>query len=449
MTFPPINILYLIKKGIVNLEKVLYLPTRYFPAISGAELYFQRMAEILSSKYGYNVDINTSNAVDFKALRNPKGRTIQQNEKNYSQVNNLIIRRYQVNYNFSSEDKIKLIKGIDCYRSLNLPDSCLRKFLQNGPFLPEIINNFIDKDHFDFDLIHTTFYPYFNLIIGLILGKYYNKPTICTPFFHFSNPRYLDISLIEVLNKFDLLIACTNLEKRKLVNDFGLSEEKIEVVPMGVDFDKFDRFSKTTSKKFDFKTKYIGKNAKKYKMVLFCGYKNYEKGSISILKAIPYILKKIKKVCIVFIGPSTTAFNREFSKIKDLKNLTIINLTPDNLTGYFDRKKLSAFIESDVYLMPSRSDAFGISFLEAWSSGKPVIGANVGATPEVISNNIDGFLVEFDDPYDIAQKVIKILKSKRLGRKFGVNGRVKVKNNFTWEIIVEKTHKIYQNLINS
>ena len=59
------------------------------------------------------------------------------------------------------------------------------------------------------------------------------------------------------------------------------------------------------------------------------------------------------------------------------------------MTGYYDKKKIAAFKEADLYLMPSRSDAFGISFLEAWSAGKPVIGARIGATPEVIRENID------------------------------------------------------------
>ena len=83
------------------------------------------------------------------------------------------------------------------------------------------------------------------------------------------------------------------------------------------------------------------------------------------------------------------------------------------MTGYYDKKKLAVFKETDVYCMPSRSDAFGIAFLEAWAAGKPVIGANIGATPEVINNNIDGYLVDFDNPHDIAEKVVKLLKKKR------------------------------------
>ena len=183
-------------------------------------------------------------------------------------------------------------------------------------------------------------------------------------------------------------------------------------------------------------------------MVLYCGYKNYEKGALSLLKAIPYVMEKKPNTHFVFIGPSTTAYNREVSKIKK-KNITkIINLTPDNLNGYFDKKKISAFQETDIYVMPSRSDAFGIAFLEAWSSGKPVIGANIGATPEVIKNDIDGLLVEFEDPEDIANKIIYLLKKKNVRKKMGIAGREKVKEKLTWKKIAERTNDLYQNLIN-
>ena len=98
--------------------------------------------------------------------------------------------------------------------------------------------------------------------------------------------------------------------------------------------------------------------------------------------------------------------------------------------------------------MPSRTDAFGIAFLEAWAARKPVIGANIGATSEVIRNNIDGFLVEYDNPKDIAEKVVSILRSKKLRKKLGNAGQLKVKENYSWDNIAKKTHGVYKNLIN-
>ena len=181
-------------------------------------------------------------------------------------------------------------------------------------------------------------------------------------------------------------------------------------------------------------------------MVLFCGYKNFEKGAISILRTIPKIINRFKKVYFVFIGPSTIAYNRELSKIRKMKNVRIINLSPDNLTGYLDRKKISAFRNCEIFLMPSRSDAFGISFLEAWAAGKPVIGARIGATPEVIRDEVDGLLVKFNDTKEICRAVITLLKNKRLRNKLGAAGKERVSQNYTWEKIVEKTYEIYSEL---
>jgi len=429
------------------LYNILYFPTRYFPAISGAEFYIQSMAEILNLKYNYGIHVYTSTAIDFKALREPSGRIIKLGEKYYDNVNNLKIKRFPVKYNVSQDEKLKLIKKKASYEDLELSDGCLIAYLRKGPYLENLLENMPRPTKISFDLIHTSFFPYFNTILTLMLGKLTNKPTVCTPFFHFSNPRYLNKNYFEALQKFDKIIACTHLEKKILCEKLGIPEEKIKVISMGVDYKKFILPRKLNPKRFNFKQKYFKPNEKKYRMVLFCGYKNYEKGAISILKAIPYILKKYREVYFVFIGPSTIAFNRELSKIQKAIHPRVINLTPDNLTGYYDVKKIAAFNETDVFLMPSRSDAYGIAFLEAWASGKPVIGANIGATPEVIRDKIDGLLVEFDDSIDIADKVVLLLKKKRLSKNLGLEGRNKVQKTLSWDIVAKKTHETYQEII--
>ena len=71
------------------MDKILYLPTRYFPAISGAEFYIQRMAETLAFKYKIKVKIFTSDGLDFKSLRESEGKRIMRDNKYFSQVNKL------------------------------------------------------------------------------------------------------------------------------------------------------------------------------------------------------------------------------------------------------------------------------------------------------------------------------------------------------------------------
>lgn len=423
---------------------VLYLPTRYFPSISGAEFYFQRIAEILTKKYEYNIDIFTSNAIDFSALHSSKGKIIKKSEKFFSRVNHLEINRFPIEYDYSFQKKVDFITSFKEYQNLNISSKSLKEFLQNGPFVPKLINYLMENKK-EYDLIHTTYFPYLNLIFTLILGEKFGIPTLCTPFFHFTNPRYLETDSRKILSKFDILIACTHSEKEFLKKNIQIDEKKIKIIPMGVDYDKFRNFEKNVS----FRQKFFKRGEKKYKMVLFCGYKNYEKGALSILKSIPYIIQNYNKIYFVFIGPPTQAFNRELSKIRKSNEVKIINLTPDNLTGYFDKYKLSAFKESDIYLMPSRSDAFGIAYLEAWASGKPVIGANIGATPEVINDNKNGLLVKFDDPLDIKEKVLRLLKHNKLRESMGKTGQMKVKNNYTWNIVVDRTHQLYRKIIYS
>ncbi|MFX1233259.1 MAG: glycosyltransferase family 4 protein [Promethearchaeota archaeon] len=429
------------------MDKILYLPTRYFPAISGAEFYMQRMAETLAFKYKMKAEIFTSDGIDFKSLRETEGKRITRDNKYFSQVNKLRVNRFPIDYSHSLKDKVKEIEKIPEYKQLEIPQNSLVLYLKNGPFSISLINHFLNNQNLRFDLIHTTFYPYFNLISGLIIGILTKTPTICTPFFHFSNPRYLNSELQMTLKKFDKIIACTKLEKKNLIKLLEIPERNIDVIPMGVDYKKFSDKIKQNKNSFSFKENLFKRGEEKFKMVLFCGYKNFEKGAISILKAIPLITKRLKSIYFVFIGPSTKAFNRELSKLQKKTRMRIINFTPDNLTGYYDKKKIAAFKETDVYLMPSRSDAFGIAFLEAWAAKKAVIGANIGATPEVIRDNVDGLLVEFDNPDEISEKVIYLLKKKNIRRKLGAQGQNKVIKSYTWEHVADKTVALYKELI--
>ena len=95
------------------MNNTLYIPTRYFPAISGAEFYFQRMAEILTSRYNYTIDIFTSNAIDFKALRDHTGRLIKPDNKLFHKVNSLKIQRFPINYNISEDEIYQSLKNIE------------------------------------------------------------------------------------------------------------------------------------------------------------------------------------------------------------------------------------------------------------------------------------------------------------------------------------------------
>ena len=216
-------------KRILRLSNILYFPTRYFPAISGAEFYIQSIAEILYSKYNYDIQVYTSTAIDFKGLREQNGRIIKIGEKYYDNVNNLKITRFPVKYEVSIDYKLKFIKKIKPYVDLDLSDECLTEYLRNGPYLEKLLEEMVHPVKNSFDLIHTSFFPYLNTIITLILGKLTNKPTVCTPFYHFSNPRYHNQNYFEPSLKFDKIIACTHIEKKILCKRLSIPDG----IPLG------------------------------------------------------------------------------------------------------------------------------------------------------------------------------------------------------------------------
>ncbi|NLI56859.1 glycosyltransferase family 4 protein, partial [bacterium] len=66
-------------------------------------------------------------------------------------------------------------------------------------------------------------------------------------------------------------------------------------------------------------------------------------------------------------------------------------------------------IESDIFVLPSLSEGFPVVVLEAMASGLPVVATNVGGLPEIIQENKNGFLVEPQNPRDLAKKILFLL----------------------------------------
>jgi len=102
---------------------------------------------------------------------------------------------------------------------------------------------------------------------------------------------------------------------------------------------------------------------------------------------------------------------------------------------------------SDLYMLPSQSESFGLSALEALSCSVPVIGTKNGGLPEVVENNISGFLVDPDDVDMIAGYALKILADKRLKDRMSNAARQRALL-FDSKIIVPQYLDYYSEVIN-
>jgi glycosyltransferase involved in cell wall biosynthesis len=409
-----------------------HVAPRYFPAISGSELYIQELSEILQRR-SHKVKVFCSNALDFNVFGNSKGKII---EEHHCKLNNVDIFRYPIKYfpgisffiNNTYPATKKVLKQLNLWHII--PFNYLN-ILTNGPFTPELWLQLM-RDHPD--IIHSVTMPFATNLFSLLAGKWKKVPTICTPFYHFGNPRYDNPTYIRFLNKFDRILTCTQRESQYLIKN-GIQREKIRRIHMGINPEKL-----LGGKSGRFRQRFnLGEDQK---LILFCGYKNFEKGAISLLLSMKHVIAKFPTCKFILIGPASTTFNRAKKKLGDLrKNFLNLGVVP-----YYSNLKLDAFAAQDLFVMPSRTDAFGIAFLEAWINKKPVIGAKVGATPEIIKNGENGILVPFHSPLKLAEAICALLANEKEARRLGENGYQRFQD-YTWDNVATKVERIYQELI--
>lgn len=98
---------------------------------------------------------------------------------------------------------------------------------------------------------------------------------------------------------------------------------------------------------------------------------------------------------------------------------------------------------SDLFLLPSEKESFGLAALEAMVHGVPVISTNTGGLPEVNKDGVTGYLCEVGDVQEMAKKAIYILKNENRLATFKLNAQ-KMASNFSVETIVPLYEKVYQ-----
>jgi len=115
------------------------------------------------------------------------------------------------------------------------------------------------------------------------------------------------------------------------------------------------------------------------------------------------------------------------------------------LTGRINEaaKLLPAF---DIYVCSSVKEGLSYTIIEAMQAGLPIAATNVGGNGELIEDNITGLLAEAGNPESLAQKIIELIKNPALKNKLGQQAKLKAREEFCLEKMVEETKKAYSSL---
>tara|TARA_B100000787_G_scaffold63766_1_gene46820 strand:- start:1511 stop:2641 length:1131 start_codon:yes stop_codon:yes gene_type:complete len=230
----------------------------------------------------------------------------------------------------------------------------------------------------------------------------------------------------------DRIICISKQVKRYFTKKILLPTNKIRVIYYGVSKEYFGKKKKL---------KLIDKNLNKKDFLICCIARHVKQKSLDflILSFAEFIKKNPNsKLLLVGNGPERNNLIKIAKENKVYKKIIWIKFS-ENIK---DLLKIS-----NVFVLPSKYEGFGMVFLEAMLTNTPVISTNISAIPEVIENNYNGILIE---PDNIKQMVSALnnIQDKKLIKKFSINSKKLLSNKFNLEAMYKKTNNVYYSILN-
>ncbi|MCD6503026.1 MAG: glycosyltransferase family 4 protein [Euryarchaeota archaeon] len=292
------------------------------------------------------------------------------------------------------------------------------------------------------NIVHAYGIHLFNMaykITSLAIENNLSKLVIWTIYHHyipyerllFSRPKILNI-----LSRSSALISSTHKEAeivKRLLIEHGLKVPSQYIIPPPVDLRSFTNPPKEDIEKL----REVFGNPEYIILTMTLSEK---KGVPSVVKALTD-LKVNEKIALVSFGRANQQEVKAFETMK--KEL------PPNISAYYlgfvdDRVKSALYALADVFVLPSEIDTFGLSYVEAWYYGTPVIGARNPYMEEVIGNMTRGLLVNPTNYDDIRRAILTLLEDRNLSKKLAENGRSFVLNELDANIVAKKIIDVYE-----
>jgi glycosyltransferase involved in cell wall biosynthesis len=219
------------------------------------------------------------------------------------------------------------------------------------------------------------------------------------------------------------IVTVSSASKQKLIES-GVINDKIVVIPNGVDLSKFEKVRVRKSQTP--RVVYIGR---------LIGYKHVDDLFVAFSK-----LGFEAELYVVGEGPERGKLEKLAAEL-GIKQRVVF-------TGFVDEhKKIELLKSSHVLVLPSTTEGFGIVLIESMAAGTPVIAADIPALREVTANGKAGLLFPPRDIKELTMKLGELLTNQNLQRRLIRRGFEQAKK-FTWDHIAQETEKILLDCIN-
>lgn len=409
--------------------KILHVVHGYTPAVGGTEYLIQKISENLVERYHDEVTVYTTTAYNCELFWRSDQPQLPAGTET---INGVIVRRFPV---FNKFNEARRLLAGSSYK-FKLPFNDWFRAFYNGPLIPGMTRAIANSTT---DVIAGSSFPLLHMHYMQWAGQRSGRPVIFYGGIHTADAFGFDRPMIyKAIQKANRYIAYTSFERDYLIGR-GIAAEKIHVIGIGVDADQFAQADGVTLRQR------LGWGTAP--VIAFVGQQVPHKGIDILLEAMPHVWQHTPDACLLIAGAKTTysttikAWYDQLSP--DFKQRVAI------LDNFSEEEKPSIFAVCDMLVFPSGHESFGFVILEAWSAGKPVIGARVGAIPTVIDEEKNGLLIEHRNTGELIQAIKRLLQNETLRKQLGQAGQQKVYNQYTWEIVTARYREVYAQALSS
>ncbi len=255
---------------------------------------------------------------------------------------------------------------------------------------------------------------------GTALSKMKSKGLISAPVFRtihhiddFSEPRLFEFEK-RAVGFAEHRFVVSKFWQRELSNNYGLDSV---VTYNGMDASDFSR---------------LPPRKPGPPTVLFVGGLEPRKGLEYLIRAMERVADVVPDVRLVAVAKTGFRGTDQWATYKALaENLKILSRIDYN-ESVDESTLLQFYSDCDVLVLPSKTEGWGLSLMEAMVCGKPVVASRAGGIPELVRDGLDGILVDTGDVRWLAEAIVSLLKDPQLRARMGTSGRERAVQ-FSWD----------------